>query len=35
MDRHHSSEREPGAREAMLAALRRLTQQVREDDSLR
>ena len=29
------AKREPGAREAMLAALRRLTQQVREDDSLR
>jgi len=29
------AKREPGAREAMLTALRRLTQQVREDDSLR
>ncbi|MFZ4764014.1 MAG: ParB/RepB/Spo0J family partition protein [Roseimicrobium sp.] len=29
------AKRETGAREAMLAALRRLTQQVREDDSLR
>lgn len=29
------AKREPGAREAILAALRRLTQQVREDDSLR
>ena len=29
------AKREPGAREAMLEALRQLTQQVREDDSLR
>jgi ParB-like chromosome segregation protein Spo0J len=29
------AKREPGAREAMLTALRELTQQVREDDSLR
>ena len=29
------AKREPGAREAMLAALRELTQQVRDDDSLR